>query len=134
MVAGTPELIRNLDLSAELERMAQGLTVDWIAATSRAVVQVEQGMRRNLLRSLSIGCNGGRACKRDNMAQCRRISTSECGNFGLARGIFWVRIKRLSEFRDQRSLKRAVSAVRFPSESLSVFLNSVIFRFRCQAN
>jgi DNA polymerase-3 subunit delta' len=34
--------------------MAQGVTVDWIAATSRAVVQVEQGMRRNLLRSLSI--------------------------------------------------------------------------------
>jgi DNA polymerase III subunit delta' len=54
MVAGTPGLIRNLDLSVELERMAQGLTVDWIAATSWAVVQVEQGMRRNLLRSLSI--------------------------------------------------------------------------------
>jgi DNA polymerase-3 subunit delta' len=34
--------------------MAQGLTVDWIAATSEAVVQVEQGMRRNLLRSLSL--------------------------------------------------------------------------------
>ncbi len=54
MVAAAPELIRNLDLSAELERMAQGMTVDWIAATSRAVEQVEQGMRRNLLRSLSI--------------------------------------------------------------------------------
>ena len=45
MLAATPGLIRNLDLSVELERMAQGLTVDWIAATSRAVVQVEQGMR-----------------------------------------------------------------------------------------
>jgi DNA polymerase-3 subunit delta' len=54
MVAGTPALIRNLDIAAELERMAQGLSVDWIAATSRAVVQVEQGMRRNLLRSLSL--------------------------------------------------------------------------------
>jgi DNA polymerase III subunit delta' len=54
IVAGTPNLIRNLDLAAELDRMAQGLTVDWIAATSRAVVQVEQGMRRNLLRSLSL--------------------------------------------------------------------------------
>ena len=54
VVAGTPELIRNLDIASELERMAQGLTVDWIAATSRAVVQVEQGMRRNLLRSLSL--------------------------------------------------------------------------------
>lgn len=54
VVAGTPGLIRNLDLTSELERMAQGVTVDWIAATSRAVVQVEQGMRRNLLRSLSL--------------------------------------------------------------------------------
>lgn len=54
VLAGTPGLIRNLDLGSELEQMAQGVTVDWIAATSRAVVQVEQGMRRNLLRSLSL--------------------------------------------------------------------------------
>jgi DNA polymerase III subunit delta' len=54
MVAGTPDLIRNVDLGSELERMAQGLTVDWIEAASRAAVQVEQGMRRNLLRSLSL--------------------------------------------------------------------------------
>ena len=54
MVAGTPSLIRNIDMGAELERMAQGLTVDWIENTSRALVQVEQGMRRNLLRSLSL--------------------------------------------------------------------------------
>jgi len=53
-IAGTPQLVRNLDLSAELERMAQGLSVDWIDSTSRALVQVEQGMRRNLLRSLSL--------------------------------------------------------------------------------
>ena len=54
MVAGTPALIRNLDLDAELERMAQGLTVDWIDGAAKALVQVEQGMRRNLLRSLSL--------------------------------------------------------------------------------
>ena len=54
MVAGTPALIRNLDITGELERMAQEVTVDWISATSWAVVQVEQGMRRNLLRSLSL--------------------------------------------------------------------------------
>ena len=54
IVAGTPALIRNVDLQAELERMARGLTVDWIEGTSRALVQVEQGMRRNLLRSLSL--------------------------------------------------------------------------------
>ena len=40
--------------AAELERMAQGMTVDWIDGASRALVQVEQGMRRNLLRSLSL--------------------------------------------------------------------------------
>jgi len=54
VVAGTPALVRNVDLAAELERMAQGLTVDWIDSTARALAQVEQGMRRNLLRSLSL--------------------------------------------------------------------------------
>jgi DNA polymerase-3 subunit delta' len=54
ILAGTPALIRNLDLAAELAGLAQGLTVDWIDAAARALVQVEQGMRRNLLRSLSL--------------------------------------------------------------------------------
>jgi len=54
VVAGTPRLIRNLDIEAELTRLAQGLTVDWIDFAARALVQVEQGMRRNLLRSLSL--------------------------------------------------------------------------------
>jgi DNA polymerase-3 subunit delta' len=54
IVAGTPRLIRNIDLEAELVRLAQGLNVDWIENAARALVQVEQGMRRNLLRSLSL--------------------------------------------------------------------------------
>ena len=54
VVAGTPGLVRNMDMGAELERLAQGLTVDWIDGAARALVQVEQGMRRNLLRSLSL--------------------------------------------------------------------------------
>jgi DNA polymerase-3 subunit delta' len=54
VIAGTPQLIRNLDLANELERMAEGLTVDWIDEASRALSQVEQGMRRNLLRSISL--------------------------------------------------------------------------------
>ena len=54
VVAGTPRLIRNLDLAAELERLSQGVSVDWIDAAARALAQVEQGMRRNLLRSLSL--------------------------------------------------------------------------------
>ena len=53
-VAGTPDLIRNLDMAAELQRLAPGLTLDWIDGAAQAVVQVEQGMRRNLLRSLSL--------------------------------------------------------------------------------
>jgi DNA polymerase-3 subunit delta' len=54
VVAGTPGLVRNVDMAAELERLAQGLTVDWIDGAARALGQVEQGMRRNLLRSLSL--------------------------------------------------------------------------------
>ncbi len=59
IVAGTPSLIRNIDLSAELARLAEGLSpgglsIDWIDGAARALVQVEQGMRRNLLRSLSL--------------------------------------------------------------------------------
>ena len=54
VVAGTPHLIRNVDLAPELDRMAQGLTIDWIDGAARALAQVEQGMRRNLLRSLSL--------------------------------------------------------------------------------
>jgi len=54
MVAGTPALIRNIDIAAELSRLSEDLTVDWIDSAARALVQVEQGMRRNLLRSLSL--------------------------------------------------------------------------------
>ena len=54
IVAGTPRLIRNIDLAQELDRLAQGLSIDWIDSAARALVQVEQGMRRNLLRSLSL--------------------------------------------------------------------------------
>ena len=54
VIAGPPSLIRNLDIADELARLAEGLSVDWIDGAARALVQVEQGMRRNLLRSLSL--------------------------------------------------------------------------------
>ena len=54
VVAGTPQLIRNVDLTAELEKLSSGLTVDWIDGAARALSQVESGLRRNLLRSLSL--------------------------------------------------------------------------------
>jgi DNA polymerase-3 subunit delta' len=56
LLSGTPQLIRNLDIEAELSSLARNsaLTVDWIDSAAHALVQVEQGMRRNLLRSLSL--------------------------------------------------------------------------------
>ena len=54
VMAGTPEQVRNVDLQAELGRMAQGVTLDWLDGAARALAQVEQGMRRNLLRSLAL--------------------------------------------------------------------------------
>jgi DNA polymerase-3 subunit delta' len=54
VVAGTPGLIRNIDIEAEITRMAQGVSVDWIDSAAHALGRVEQGMRRNLLRSLSL--------------------------------------------------------------------------------
>jgi DNA polymerase-3 subunit delta' len=52
--AGTPELVRNIDLRAELERLAAALPFAWIERASHAVDQVHSGLRRNLLRSLSL--------------------------------------------------------------------------------
>ena len=52
--SGTPELVRNTDLRPELERLSQTLTFNWIEQASRGLDQVHSGMRRNLLRSLSL--------------------------------------------------------------------------------
>ena len=54
LVAGTPELLRNTDLRPELDRLAQSLTFAWIESASRGVDQVWSGLRRNLLRNLSL--------------------------------------------------------------------------------
>lgn len=52
--AGAGNRIRNIDLASELAGFAQALTPRWIEAAARAVVDVEKGMRRNLLRSLAL--------------------------------------------------------------------------------
>ncbi|RSL14763.1 DNA polymerase-3 subunit delta' [Edaphobacter aggregans] len=57
--SGTPELLRNTDLRPELERFAQTLTFQWIEQASRGLDQVQSGMRRNLLRSLSLDAYAG---------------------------------------------------------------------------
>ena len=57
--AGTPELVRNTDLRAELERLGSVLSFQWIEGASRGLDQVQSGMRRNLLRSLSLDAFAG---------------------------------------------------------------------------
>ena len=57
--AGTPELLRNTDLRPELDRLSQALSFAWIEAASRALDQVQSGLRRNLLRSLSLDAFAG---------------------------------------------------------------------------
>jgi DNA polymerase III subunit delta' len=52
--SGTPELVHNTDIQAALTKLAEAAGFDWIAAASDRLAEVERGMRRNLLRSLSL--------------------------------------------------------------------------------
>jgi DNA polymerase-3 subunit delta' len=52
--AGTPGLVRNIDLAQELERLSGSVSLAWIDAAARGIAQVESGMRRNLLRSVAL--------------------------------------------------------------------------------
>src|SRR3984885_2854076 len=50
----TPELVRNTDIQSELKALAESTDFEWIALASDRLAEVERGMRRNLLRSLSL--------------------------------------------------------------------------------
>ena len=52
--SGTPELVRNTDILAELKGLAELADFAWITLASERLAEVERGMRRNLLRSLSL--------------------------------------------------------------------------------
>src|SRR5712692_8658961 len=52
--SGTPDLVQNTDIQGQLSRMAEAANFDWVAAASDRLAEVERGMRRNLLRSLSL--------------------------------------------------------------------------------
>ena len=52
--SGTPERVRNVDLRPELEKLAASVSFQWIEAASRGLDQVQSGMRRDLLRNLSL--------------------------------------------------------------------------------
>ena len=52
--SGAPEAVRNSDILAELKRLAESADFEWITVASDRLAEVERGMRRNLLRSLSL--------------------------------------------------------------------------------
>ena len=52
--SSTPDLVRNVDIENELKKLAENSDFDWIAFAADRLAEVERGMRRNLLRSLSL--------------------------------------------------------------------------------
>jgi DNA polymerase-3 subunit delta' len=54
LISGTPELVRNTDIAAELKSLAGSVDFNWIAQATRQLGQMQSGMRRNVLRSLSL--------------------------------------------------------------------------------
>jgi len=52
--SSTPQLVRNTDIQGELKKIAEAADFAWIARASDGLAEVERGMRRNLLRSLSL--------------------------------------------------------------------------------
>jgi DNA polymerase III subunit delta' len=52
--SGAPDLVHNTDIGSELKRLAESADFAWITAATDRLAEVERGMRRNLLRSLSL--------------------------------------------------------------------------------
>ena len=52
--SGTPEFIRNTDILPELQKLGESANFEWITNAADRLAEVERGMRRNLLRSLSL--------------------------------------------------------------------------------
>lgn len=52
--SGVPDRVRNVDLLRELEALADSVSFAWIENALHSLDQVHSGMRRNLLRSLSL--------------------------------------------------------------------------------
>jgi DNA polymerase-3 subunit delta' len=54
LLEGTPELVRNTDIAKDLRKLAQSANFTWLQEAAQGLAEVERGMRRNLLRSLSL--------------------------------------------------------------------------------
>jgi len=57
--AGAGERIRNIDKQADLQRLADTFDFTWVEKAVRGLDTVQSGMRRNLLRSLSLDAFAG---------------------------------------------------------------------------
>ena len=53
-IRGTPQLVRNTDILGELKKMSESADFAWMQRAAEGLGEVERGMRRNLLRSLSL--------------------------------------------------------------------------------
>jgi len=52
--SGVPELVHNADIMGELQKLATNIDFEWITNAAERVADVERGIRRNLMRSLSL--------------------------------------------------------------------------------
>jgi DNA polymerase-3 subunit delta' len=52
--SGAPELVRNTDVLGELQKLTSAVDFEWISSAADRLAELERGMRRNLLRSLSL--------------------------------------------------------------------------------
>jgi DNA polymerase-3 subunit delta' len=51
---GAPQLVRNTDIAGELKKMSEAADFAWMQRAAAGLGEVERGLRRNLLRSLSL--------------------------------------------------------------------------------
>ncbi len=52
--SGTGQLVRNTDIQGELKKMSEAADFAWVQRAAEGLGEVERGLRRNLLRSLSL--------------------------------------------------------------------------------
>src|SRR5258708_4472306 len=52
--SGTPQLVRHTHIAGELKKLAESVDFAWISRAAQGLGEVERGLRRNLLRSLSL--------------------------------------------------------------------------------
>jgi DNA polymerase-3 subunit delta' len=52
--SGAPEHVRNTDILPQLQKLSLAAKFEWLSSASDRLSEVERGLRRNLLRSLSL--------------------------------------------------------------------------------